>query len=137
MELWISGEIQSDVDEGFTRAFKLIEPAVNECIGDKDCGGGLKKWYYIAIILGFEDEDYGEVAKCRKSKKEVEFRLKIDHAAFLAATTAGQVRLMSDSLLRSIKMMPEIGVKDVDFDSLYADVSQCLSQLVSTLEADA
>src|SRR4030042_1145061 len=127
MELWVSGEIQGDIGDRYRAARKLVKTAMNSCIKDRDYGEGLKKWYYIAIILDFEDEAYGEVAKYSKRKKEVEFRLKIDHDAFLSAHTAGQVRLVSQSLLRSLRMMPEIGVKDVDFDRLTADVTRSLA----------
>ena len=137
MELWMSGEIQGDVGDRYRTARKLVETAINRCTKGNDFGEGLKKWYYIAIILGFDDKDYDEVAKYRRKKKEVEFRLKIDHDAFLKGTLVDQVRLMSDSLLRSINMMPEIGVQDVDFGKLYEDASECLTDLVNKVDAGA
>ena len=55
--------------------------------------------------------------------------MKIDHDAFLHASKSGQVHLIGESLIRSIKLMPEIGVKDVDFTRLEADVARCLAEV--------
>lgn len=129
MELWMSGEIQSDVGDAYSRASNLVEKAVNKCIKDNDYGEGLREWAYIAIIRAKDSPSYGEIAKYRKRLKEVEFRLKIDHAAFLSGSTEDHVRLISQSLLRSLKTMPEIGVAKVDLDRLAKDVSRCLSEL--------
>jgi hypothetical protein len=129
MIIWISGEIMDDVGDGEMMARKLIEPAINNCIKDKDYGKGLVKWYYIAIILDSHGPPYKEITKYYKTKKEVEFRLKIDHEDFLSGNNAKKVWLMSESLLRSIKLMPEIGVKDVGFERLTADVSRCLAEV--------
>jgi hypothetical protein len=137
MRLWMSGEIMGDVSDSHRILSLLIEGTVNECIRDKDYGHGLKGWAYIAIILDFENEGYGEVAKYRKRLKEVEFRLKIDHESFCKGGLVDQVRLMAESLLRSLRMMPEIGVKDVDFDGLTADVRRCLTEVQARVEAVA
>jgi len=131
MILWTSGEIMDDVGNEFRCVRNLLENAVNEYISERDYGEGLIEWDYIAIILDFEDPTYKEVTKYRKKRREAEFRLKIDHSEFLAADKARKVWLMSESLIRSIKMMPEIGVKDVDFDRLLEDVSNCLAEVQS------
>ena len=132
MELWMSGEIQHDVAEAYRKARNLIEDTVNESIKDNDYGEGLRRWSYIAIIRAEDSEDYGEVKKYWKKRKEAEFRLKIDHAAFLSADMAHHIRLISQSLLSCIRMMPEIGVTNFNFDRFNEDVTKCLSRLDST-----
>lgn len=135
MKLWMSGEIQSDVGDAYRVARNLVEAEVHNCIKDNDYGEGLKMWSCIPIIRAEDSPLYGEIAKYRKRLKEVEFRLKIDHAAFLSGSTADHVRLISESLLRSLKMMPEIGVTKVDLDRLTKDVSKCLSDLDHKIDA--
>ena len=135
MKIWMSEEIQSDVADAYGKARKLVETAVNECIKDNDYGEGLKMWFDIAIVRTEDSPLYGEIAKYRKRLKEVEFRLKIDHAAFPSGNGADHVRLISESLLRSLKMMPEIGVTKVDLEKLTKDVSRCLSELANKIRA--
>lgn len=135
MELWMSGEIQSDVGDAYSKASNFVEAEVNNCIKGNDYGEGLKMWFFIPIIRAEDSPIYGEIAKYYKRLKEVEFRLKIDHDAFLSGSTADHVRLISQSLLRSLKMMPEIGVIKVDLDRLTKDVSKCLSELANRIDA--
>jgi len=133
MELWMSGEIQSNVGDAYSKASDLVEAEINNCIKYNDYGEGLKMWFFIPIIRAEDSPIYGEIAKYRKRLKEVEFRLKIDHSAFSSGNAVDHVRLISQSLLRSLKMMPEIGVTKVDLDRLTRDVSRCLSELSSKL----
>jgi hypothetical protein len=129
MEFWMSGEIQNDVYNEYRSVRKSLEHQINRCIGNKEYGIGLKEWAYLAIIRKEDSKDYDEVAEYSKKKKEAEFRLKIDHNSFLYGEHEDRVRLISDSILRSLEMMPNIGVVDVDLIELKKDISNCLLEL--------
>lgn len=129
----MSAEIQRDVYDDYRQARQVIEREINNCIGKKDYGKGLKKWAYIAIIRARDSDDYDEVAEYSKNKGIVEFRLKLNHDAFLKGTPTDRVRLLSDSLIRSLEMMPEIGVVGVDLTKLRKDVSHCISKVVDNI----
>ncbi len=129
MKFWMSGEVQSDVGDVHRESRKIIETAVNKGISEKSYGSGLKLWAYLAVILDSKtDPYYPEVKKYSKRKKEVEFRLKIDHQKFLKGGPETHLRLLSESVLRSLELMREMRIKDLDLDKLTADVTQCLSK---------
>jgi hypothetical protein len=44
--LWISGEIQLDMDEEHRSARKDVEDAANVVFGSSNYGEGLNKWYW-------------------------------------------------------------------------------------------
>lgn len=123
MKLWISGETWGDkIDKGFRVALNTIEDTVNKKISTKDYGKGLKSWDYIAIILPKDyHEDYPEIYKYSKRTKETEFRLFIDYKKFKKANQHKKITLMCQSSLRSLKMLPELGLKDCDLEQLKQD----------------
>jgi hypothetical protein len=129
LRFWMSGEIQSDVGYAHQEAWKPIEGHINECVGERDYGEGLKLWAYIAVILNEEtDSYYPEIKRYRKREKEVEFRLKINHKEFLEGDSNTHIRLLAQSVLRSLELMKGMHIKDFDLDSLITDVNQCLSK---------
>ena len=129
IEFWMSGEIEINVDDSHRTARKIIEKQVNESIGTNHYGEGLKLWSYLAIILDSKTAPYyPEVKRYSRRKKEVEFRLKINHRKFLEGSPETHLRLLSESVLRSLKLMHEMKIKDLDLDRLEADVTKCLSK---------
>ena len=125
----MSGEIQGDIGDFYRTARNSLEAVLKKCIEGKDYGEGVKLWAYIAIILNNEtDPYYSEVKRYRKKKKEIEFRLKISHREFLEGCCETHLRLLSQSVLRSLELMKDMRIKDFDLDSLTADVTQCLSK---------
>lgn len=130
LRFWMSGEIQGDIDDAsYIAARKAVEQAVNAQLGERDYGRGLKLWAYLSIILNPEiDRYYPEVKRYSKRKKEVEFRLKIDHNQFVHGDHKTHLRLLAESVLRSLDLMQEMNIKDLDLDKLTIDVTQCLSK---------
>jgi hypothetical protein len=82
MVVWISGEFDAEVSEGYRLARNEIEDAINFRIENQNCGI-VVKWALIPLVMNPEIGTYGEIEKYWKKKHEMEFRLKIDHAAFL------------------------------------------------------
>lgn len=130
LRFWMSGEIQGDIDDGsFILVRKTVEEAVTQSIEDKSYGQGLKLWAYLAIILEPNtDRYYPEVKRYSKRKKEVEFRLKIDHQQFLQGDRQTHLRLLSESVLRCLELMRDMHIKGLDLDRLTADVTDCLGK---------
>lgn len=122
MKLWSSGEIDADVADSFREARKWVEAAINQLLSANDYGDGLDEWAFIAMINRPHIHGYKEVAKLARNKREAEFRLRVSHDEFLAGGEAERKRLLLSALLRSITLMPTIGVADIDMDRLSADV---------------
>ncbi|SRR6266567_6391839 len=114
----MSGEVQADVADDYRTTRQPIEAAVNELLTQVDVGGGLDRWRYLAIIRVEDHPDYDEVAKVLPRGRGVEFRLKIDHRKFTSGSATQKASLVFDSLRRSVSMMPDIGVKDVQIERL-------------------
>jgi hypothetical protein len=118
----MSGEIQNDVAEAHRVARKEVQSKINNRIASKEYGKGLIEWHFIPIILSVNDPKYHEVKKNWKNKQIAEFRLKIDHLRFKSSDPLAQKKLLFQSLIRSLRLFPEIGVEDFDHENLYADV---------------
>ena len=109
-KFWWSAETQADVGAAFARTIKPISAELNHLLADISFGGKAEQWAFIAIILPEENADYGEVVKKSSQGKVLEFRLKILHGEFLAATDADRGRLVLKTLLRSVELMAGLGV---------------------------
>ncbi len=116
--LWISGEIQSDVGDDFRLAANEVEGAVNITLNGSDFGNDFGRLCLIPIVLDEDDPDYNEIRRHHKKRQDFEFRLKIPHAVFKAASPLGQRRLVMQNILRAVDEMRKMRVKDVDCDKL-------------------
>jgi hypothetical protein len=110
VKLWMSAEIQADVDEAYRAVRKGIETSVNELLENASFLEKFEEWNFIAIILKVDSQDYAEVVKRSSRGKAMEFRLKIPHEAFLTANQAGKTRLVLNALSRSVARMNELNV---------------------------
>ena len=124
VKLWTSGEIQADVGDAFRLARMEVEDTVNAALNG-DYGAGFTGWTLIAIIREVDDPTYAEIKRYRK-KDGFEFRLKLDHATFKAATEHEQRKLMADLVRRSIAEMRSLAAKNVECDRLQAAVGAAL-----------
>lgn len=61
-------------------------------------------------------------------RKEMEFRLKIDHAKFLGSDSEQRKHLIVAALKRSIQQMPEFGVENEDCNQLTKVLDEILTQ---------
>ena len=116
--IWISGEIQADVDDDFGPASNEIEAAINSSLASKAFGKGFARLSLIPIIRLIDSPDYDEIRKYHKKDRDFEFRLKIPHAKFKAADPVGQRRLIMENILRAVDEMKKMRVKDVDCEKL-------------------
>lgn len=110
MKLWMSGEIQADVADAYRNARKAVETEVNRLLAEVPLSERHEEWAVIAIIREEDSPEYGEVVKKSPTGEEFEFRLRIPHAEFLAATPAKRVGLIFKAVGRSVDLMGQLGV---------------------------
>lgn len=118
MKLWMSGEIQHDIAEGYRQARLVVQSKVNERLQRITLNTNLDQWAFIGIIRPDDHPDYQEVKKFDKRHRTIEFRLKIDHAQFLSGSHAERVVLIIQALRRSVDLMNALGVDSDDIDKL-------------------
>jgi hypothetical protein len=109
-KFWWSGETQADIGETFAQTMRKIAAELNRLLAGVSFGGKVEQWAFIPIILEEDNPDYDEVVKKSSRGKVLEFRLKIPHAEFLAATPAERFGLLFKSLSRSVDLMAQLGV---------------------------
>jgi hypothetical protein len=63
MKLWMSGEIQADVDSAYMKARNVVQTAVNGLLAAVSIPDKIEEWDFIAIIREEDSPDYNEVAK--------------------------------------------------------------------------
>jgi hypothetical protein len=124
MILWMSAEIQADVNDAYSVVRSHVLPEVNSILQTFPGPESVAEWAYLAIILKDGPRDYGEVAKLHRKRKVAEFRLKIPHGEFQSASDASRHGMVLRSLVRSLGMMNSIGVRDLDVDTLTGLLSE-------------
>lgn len=122
MKLWTSGEVDADVGDAFRVTRNAVQEVVNELLSENQYGDDLDEWAYVAMINTLPESAYGEVAKYRSKKREVEFRLRIPHDEFRDSPPGKRCALFLESLVRSVGMMPEAGVRGIDVEKLTQDL---------------
>ena len=122
MKLWMSGEIHIDVGDDYRQARAKIEKSINEALNPQNYGEGVQKWNFIAIILpqGW-GENYPEVKKYNRKGRSIEFRLKIDFDEFRVSSSIVQEKLICQSLLRSLKLVREMNIENINLDNWEGD----------------
>jgi len=116
--VWISGEIQADVDDAFGPASIEVEGAINTSLKGTQYGQGFSRLCLIPMVLGPSGPDYKEIRRYDKRDRVFEFRLRIPHAEFKAAGALEQRRLIVENILRAVDEMKKMGVKDVEVGKL-------------------
>jgi hypothetical protein len=121
MKVWLSGEIQDDVDGAYHEASKAIRRIVETGLQGRSYGKALDELSLICIVL--EDvDDYPEVKKYEKRDRVFDIRLQIPHDSFKTASPDFQQQMVMYTLLRAIKEMRSLAIRDIDYDRLEADV---------------
>ena len=122
MKIWMSGEIQADAYDAYVKNRKLVTQKFNEYFENKNYGDGLLETAYIGIIREIDSPDYDEIKRYHKKDKDVEFRLKIAHDVFLVSDENKQLKLVAQSVMRAIKLIPELKkIPDFDYAAFESD----------------
>ena len=126
MELFLSAEVDGGVSEALHRARTRFKKIVVPKLAD-DYGPGVERWSVITILRHSIPEGWGEVRKYHRQSHVAEFRLIIDYVEFKAASSEKQVRMLADSILRSVDLFPSLKVEDFDIDRFRRDILDAAS----------
>ena len=80
----------------------------------------LNDWDVIVILR--DDDNFEERTRYSKKKKDMDFRLKINHKDFAAANKGKQEAMIVELLLRSLELLKQKGLSENDINDLRADV---------------
>lgn len=116
MKLWIGGEVEAELADVFRMARNSVEKKINNIIERQRYEVPFKSWDCIAIIRN--DEDFAEVHKFSRKKRDMDFRLKIDFRLFKEGDESTREQLLFQMLLRSLALLSEKGVHEPDLDRL-------------------
>ena len=83
MKLWIGAEMSADVADSFRVVRLRVESIVNGVIVPKSYDLPLNRWDCIAIVR--DDACFAERVRYSPKRRDMDFRLRIDHAEFKAA----------------------------------------------------
>lgn len=129
MKLWMSGEIQDDISETYGKVSNRIEDVLNPVLQSHNYGDGLLEWDVIAIILDEPaSKHYKEIKKYDRRKRSSEFRLAINHSSFKSADAKQQFGLVIDMLLRSLSILEDQKVPNLNISALRSDVMNIARQ---------
>ena len=124
MKLWMSAEIQVDVESAYRHCANAIEAEVNRLLDGVALEDKPAEWAFIAIIRREDHPDYDEVVKKSSRGKSLEFRLKVPHADFSSASRGQQIGLIFGALARSVNLMAKLGISATTRNVLQAVLSQ-------------
>lgn len=119
MELWISAELDEDVDDKFMDVSNMVSDKINERLQAHAFTSPWKSWDFISMIMSDKDA-YKEVVKKSKKDMSLEFRLKTDHGKFLKASRKQAALLLIEALGRSVDKMADLDVTEPDILALRA-----------------
>jgi Immunity protein 44 len=119
MTFWMGCEGKHDVADAYRCTRNALEAELNQRLAHETFSGRVTQWALVPIISPKErHEDYPEITDRRIRKGVAEFRLFVDHAAFLSGDDQQRRILLIDMLRRSITLMPKLGVPKEDCDKL-------------------
>jgi|SRR6185312_441722 len=122
MKLWMSGEIDSDVYDAYRLVRIPLEEQVNELLRSGNYGGNVDVWAVIPMITKIADPDYKEISRLSKDRLTAEFRLRIPHDAFLAASPSEQRGMVVEMLVACVIRMPTLRITGLDVSRLVRDL---------------
>nr|WP_174506092.1 Imm44 family immunity protein [Acinetobacter sp. Marseille-Q1620] len=110
MDFWMSMELSKDVltEEDILVLGGTQNEISREMVQElekREYNIPLDKWRCITIMMG--DRGFSERVMYSFKKREMDFRLKIDHVPFLAANKQGKQQLIFEMLMRSLDLLEE------------------------------
>lgn len=103
MKLWIGAEMDADVADSFRVVRNRVESAVNGVIMAKSYDLPLNSWDCIAIVR--DDEHFTEIVRYSPKRRDMDFRLRIDHTEFKVANPQQQATMIFNMLRRSLDLL--------------------------------
>jgi hypothetical protein len=132
MHFWLSGEVNHDVADACRVVRNKLEADLNSALLGRDYGCSVDEWALIFIVLPTNDSRYAEVRKFWKKRRVVEFRLQVDHAAFLSADAHGRMKLLCESIIRSIDLASSLKLGDFPREEFRRDIVEVVDRITTT-----
>lgn len=110
----------ADVADAYRIARNTVESAVNAVVGQKEYALPVDSLKCIGIIR--DDEAFEERVRFERKKRTMDFRLRLSHSAFKAASPVEQQRMILDMLFRAISLLRAKSEDSPGFDALIADI---------------
>lgn len=120
MELWMSSETQYDILHPSIIARNAVKRVINTVIKGREYNLPLKSWDVIFILKA--SQEYKEIAMYDPETEEMDFRLRIDYAAFKEADEKKRECMIFEQLQRSVDLLDEIGLASEGLELLKADL---------------
>jgi len=113
MKLWMSAEVDASIANELRPIRNSIEKHINKHLKEIEYENEkLKSW---DIIITLRDDDvFKEIIKYSAKKKDTDFHLKMDFNTFKNATKEQRANLILDVLIRSIDILKEKGIEDLE-----------------------
>jgi hypothetical protein len=130
MNLFLSGEIDIEVDRAFSEVRKEIDSKLIS-LKDKDYGNELQSIGIIPIIVNLspEYEEAGffkERMLFKRKQKSADYRLRIDFGKFINGDYNTRRLLLAKNIIDSIRSLGTKAKKDFDAISLEKDILDLL-----------
>lgn len=103
MDLWISAEVESDVFDDFRLSNNALEDDLKPFFSNSSYDLALDSLDCIAIIRN--DSVFEEVKRYSPKKRDMDFRLAIDHAEFKSSTFEERKALIFEMILRALDIL--------------------------------
>lgn len=109
-----------------TKANEIYYPMaqiLNERFSTNHYGDGLKQWFLMFVILGDKSQgsDHPERKMYKKKSSELDMRLNVEFDAFKKGGTQQRTYLLYQCMKRSLDIMEEKNIPDLDVSALKAD----------------
>lgn len=128
MRFWLSGEVMADVAEAYREVRKEVEGHLTSRLADASYGPGIDRLVFVAVISSLGGEWFPELRKYHRKEKDAEFRLRIDHAAFLVADERMRRVMVCEALSRAIGLISTLPVNGFDTDRFLRDFGLAVAE---------
>jgi len=113
MKLWMGVEGEADIADIIRPLRNEIEGKVNEWLEKKSfVNNKLESWDVIIILRN--DDNFNEITRYSKKKKETDFRLKIDYKLFKHEKDEIRYNMIINMLVRSLDILESKGVSGLN-----------------------
>lgn len=112
--------MSADIGDSFRVVRNRVVSAVNGVIMSKSYDLPLDSWDCIAIVR--DDEHFVERVRYSTKRRDMDFRLRIDHAEFKAASPQQQATLIFNMLRRSLELLSDKLPSQAALKDLQADL---------------
>lgn len=112
--------MDADIAELFRPARKTVETSINEVIKDKNYELPVDAWDCIAVVRN--DDAFSERTTYSKKKRDMDFRLHIDHAQFKLGSSDTREALIYQMLLRSLQILETKSGGSSGFQKIISDI---------------